>query len=145
MATHESRAYLIAYDIADPKRLVRVHRFLVKHAMALQYSVFAGVFTPFQVTAAVAGVRERIDAREDDVRIYPLPRRCYALTLGEQWTPEGVFLTDRRLMDLWRERLARQRECPPLDGEGCLASGRPATMAEADESAAAEESQEDTE
>jgi CRISPR-associated protein Cas2 len=113
VATHESRAFLIAYDIAEPKRLVRVHRFLTRHAMALQYSVFAGVLTPFQVAAAVAGLQERIDAREDDVRIYPLPRKCYALTLGAQWTPEGVFLTDRRLMELWRTRLAGHAESPP--------------------------------
>jgi len=144
MPTHESRAYLIAYDIADPKRLLRVHRFLVKHAMALQYSVFAGVFTPFQLTAAVTGLRDRIDAREDDVRIYPLPRRCYALTLGEQWAPEGVFLTDRRLMDLWRERLSQADESLLLEGQGCLPRGLAAAIGEAEGSAPLE-SQEDTE
>ncbi len=145
MATHEARAYLIAYDIADPKRLVRVHRFLVKHAMALQYSVFAGVFTPFQVTAAAAGVRERIDAREDDVRIYPLPRRCYALTLGEQWTPDGVFLTDRRLMDLWRTRLAGQTGGPPEETRAWRGSASSARMAEEENFPAFEGGHEDKE
>lgn len=145
MATHEARAYLIAYDIADPKRLVRVHRFLVKQAMALQYSVFAGVFTPFQVTAAAAGVRERIDEREDDVRIYPLPRRCYALTLGEQWTPEGVFLTDRRLIDLWRARLAGQNGGWPEETPGWRGSASPGRITEEGNFPAFEGGQEDKE
>jgi len=36
----EPHVYLISYDIADPRRLQRVHAFLRRHALPVQYSVF---------------------------------------------------------------------------------------------------------
>ena len=32
--------WIVAYDIASPRRLVRVHRFLKQRGLATQYSVF---------------------------------------------------------------------------------------------------------
>ena len=32
--------YLIGYDIADPKRLQRIHRRMTKYATPIQYSIF---------------------------------------------------------------------------------------------------------
>ena len=40
MALNTPRGWLITYDITNPKRLVRLHRFLVKQATPVQYSVF---------------------------------------------------------------------------------------------------------
>ena len=107
MSWTEPRAHLIAYDIADPKRLVRVHRYLKTVAVDVQYSVFAGVLAPRQMERVLREIDARIHPREDDVRVYPLPQRCHAVTLGRQHLPEGVFLTDERLMDLLVESLRR--------------------------------------
>ena len=71
MSYSERRNWLIAY-IADPLRLGRVHRFLKRHAIPVQYSVF--VFQGNQTTLdrILAGIVERIDTEADDVR-EPVP------------------------------------------------------------------------
>ena len=60
--------YLIGYDIADPKRLQRIHRRMTKYATPIQYSIFLfegseklltecltekmiSEFTPYPITA----------------------------------------------------------------------------------------------
>ncbi len=40
MSANHAREFIISYDIADPKRLSRIHRMLKRLAMPLQYSVF---------------------------------------------------------------------------------------------------------
>ncbi len=84
-------AFLICYDIADPRRLVRVHRFLLRHAMPVQYSVFVGRFSRTALRALMAGLAVRINARQDDVRIYRIPERPDLVRLGSAALPEGVF------------------------------------------------------
>jgi len=86
------RPYLIGYDIAEPRRLKRLHAFLKDRALPLQYSVFLGVFTPAEVDRTVAAIERRIDPRRDDVRLYPLARRTRIVTIGEAALPDGVFL-----------------------------------------------------
>ena len=81
--------YLICYDIADPRRLAKVHRFLAGEALPVQYSVFAGQFTPARLREVVGNLLGMIAADEDDVRIYPLPERCEAVFLGRR-PPEGT-------------------------------------------------------
>jgi CRISPR-associated protein Cas2 len=103
----EARAHLIAYDIADPKRLVRVHRYLKTVAVDVQYSVFAGLLSPRRMERVLREIDGRIHPREDDVRVYPLPQRCHAVTLGRQHLPQGVFLTEERLVELLVESLRR--------------------------------------
>lgn len=85
-------ACLICYDIADPKRLGRVHRFLMNAAVLVQYSVFTAVLTPPQQRQLMADLELLIDPREDDIRLYPLPDRVTPITLGQQFFPEGVML-----------------------------------------------------
>ena len=43
MADSQNGLYLIAYDIANPKRLSHVHRTLKKLGLPVQYSVFTVV------------------------------------------------------------------------------------------------------
>ncbi len=92
MAFNHPRQYLICYDIADRRRLVRVHRFLTTRAVALQYSVFSAVLRRRELEDILENLEERIDAREDDVRVYPLPDAPQATTIGRSFLPEGITL-----------------------------------------------------
>jgi CRISPR-associated protein Cas2 len=100
MSASEDRAWLVAYDIADVKRLVRVHRFLKQHALAVQYSVFATMRSERQMERVVAGVCAEMDGDEDDFRVYPLPALCETHVLGPGAFPRGIELVDRQLIQL---------------------------------------------
>lgn len=82
---------LLAYDIADPKRLVRVHKYLVGEMFPLQYSVFVGRLTPADVSRVIATLAHTIDPRRDDVRLYPLPESALIEHIGAPRLPEGLI------------------------------------------------------
>ncbi len=87
------RLYLIAYDISDPKRLARVHRFLKERALALQYSVFVLEGGEELRRTVQQGIEARIDPARDDVRIYALPEGVEVQPLGAaEPLPAGVVL-----------------------------------------------------
>lgn len=94
MALNEPRNWLIAYDIADPKRLQRVHRFLSSQAVPVQYSVFATRSSPMKTGLIRAGLAAIIDEREDDVRIYPVPEPADLAVLGKKAFPDGLSIID---------------------------------------------------
>ena len=94
MAIHLPRLYLVCYDIADPRRLQRVHRYLRGFGLPLQYSVFTLRLTQKRQQRLLHGLRQIIDEREDDVRIYPLPDKGERLSLGRQMLPEDVVLVE---------------------------------------------------
>ena len=93
--------HLICYDIADRKRLARLHRSLKRQAMALQYSVFLFTGSPRQLEALLAQLRQLIDPRHDDLRAYPLPERGPRLRLGKSPLPAGIQWS--ALPDAWRD------------------------------------------
>ncbi|RMF21205.1 MAG: CRISPR-associated endonuclease Cas2 [Deltaproteobacteria bacterium] len=74
--------YLIAYDITDPKRLRRIHRFMRRRAIPLQYSVFIASLTPGRLDELLLGAGRLIDELHDDVRCYALPTVTEVLALG---------------------------------------------------------------
>ena len=94
MALNQPLRYLIAYDIRNPKRLIRVHRFLRREGMPVQYSVFTAQLTQRKLDRVRDGLQSIIDERADDVRIYPLPSRLDASLLGRQMFPDDVMLLD---------------------------------------------------
>lgn len=94
MSFSDAHLYLICYDIADPVRLQRVHAFLRRHAMPVQYSVFLARLSERRLVQLLAEVAGRIDPRSDDVRAYPIPQDPEAVTLGRQYLPPGVLLAD---------------------------------------------------
>jgi CRISPR-associated protein Cas2 len=94
MAIHATRNHLVCYDIADPERLVKVHRSVKRWGIPLQYSVFLVPAAPSAIRDLVTELARLIDHREDDIRIYPLPIRLDMSLLGRQGLPEGIALTD---------------------------------------------------
>lgn len=92
MAQQQPAAHIIAYDIADPRRLSRIHRYLKKLAMPVQYSVFLIKCSAIQLADVIADLESMIDPKKDDVRIYTLPKKPEILTLGQQGLAEGIYL-----------------------------------------------------
>lgn len=81
---------LICYDIADPKRLGRLFRYLKKCAMPLQYSVFLFTGDDRQLARCLEKAVRLIDEKQDDLRAYPLPKRGFKARLGKAALPEGI-------------------------------------------------------
>jgi CRISPR-associated protein Cas2 len=106
MSVSERKAFLIAYDIADAKRLARVHRCLRNYAAPVQYSVFLGLMSERELDKVLGEVAGLIEGEEDDVRAYPVPERCEAVTLGRQYLPEGVLLAEEG----WQRILGAEKE-----------------------------------
>lgn len=90
MALNATRAWLIAYDIADPKRLVRVHRYLKSKAVPVQYSVFVTRASTSQIGDIRSALVGLIDPKADDVRIYQVPEKPQLVSLGCKAFPEGI-------------------------------------------------------
>ncbi len=90
--------WLVTYDIADPRRLGRVFRFLKKEGVPVQYSVFWVNCNAIKMAALIAQVRLLITANEDDVRAYRIPERSATVTIGRAiitddcWVVQQPFL-----------------------------------------------------
>ena len=78
--------------VTNPKRLVHLHRFLVKQATPVQYSVFHFEGSAAQMGRLMADIETRIDARTDDVRAYQLPEHLSIDTIGRGSLPGDTFL-----------------------------------------------------
>jgi CRISPR-associated protein Cas2 len=87
------RAYVIGYDIANPRRLQRVHREMCKHAAPLEYSVFLLVGDPRNKDLCLERLAALIKDGEDDVRCYPLPLRGFQGRVGRASLPAGIQWT----------------------------------------------------
>ena len=83
MALNRRMPILICYDIADPRRLQRLHRQLAKRALMVQYSVYYCELTQAGMERIKAMIAEHIDPTADDVRLYPLPDDFDITLLGE--------------------------------------------------------------
>ncbi len=84
--------YLVCYDIADPRRLQRVHRICKHHGIALQYSVFLFEGNRARVDALIAKLKEVIHEVEDDIRIYPLKNGANGIMIGVSPLPGDAWL-----------------------------------------------------
>ena len=92
MPANALRLHLLAYDIADPKRLVQVHRTVRRHGLPLQYSVFIVPATAAQLDGLLAELAGIIEPAADDIRVYPLPKDPDIIHYGRQWLAEGIQL-----------------------------------------------------
>jgi CRISPR-associated protein Cas2 len=59
--------YLVCYDIADPKRLRRVHELTLDHGARLQFSVYQCELSRMQLASFKAALAEVIHHTEDQV------------------------------------------------------------------------------
>ncbi len=66
------RRYLVAYDIADPKRLRKVHKEILSYGWAMQYSVFIADLDKIELLAMKSALGEVIHHNEDSVAIIDL-------------------------------------------------------------------------
>lgn len=75
--------YLVAYDIADPRRLGRVHRFMLGYKVGGQKSFYECWLTEGERAAVVSSLLDLIDPAEDRVHLFQLdPRmtpRCFGV------------------------------------------------------------------
>lgn len=69
---------VIAYDIPDNRRRLRVMRLLQDHGQRVQKSVFECDLAPRHYAALRARLEALLHPREDNVRYYPLCRACAA-------------------------------------------------------------------
>ena len=86
--------YLIGYDIADKRRLLRVHKEMIRHALPLQLSVFLFQGTREQLDRCLQALRTLIDEKQDDVRCYRLIAGMERYELGRRGFTDGQFVLD---------------------------------------------------
>lgn len=94
MALNQPKRWLIAYDLRDGRRIARVHRLLTKVAVPVQYSVFVARGSHNGMRQLARQVEDLIDARVDDVRLYPIPERPLIYTVGRAMLPDDALLLD---------------------------------------------------
>jgi CRISPR-associated protein Cas2 len=96
-------AWLIAYDIACPRRWRRVHAAVSREAWRLQYSLYWTPLDDRGIRDLAAVIGQAIDPRVDDVRFYAFPDDAWCRLWGPRPWAEGV--TDRftqRFAPCWR-------------------------------------------
>jgi CRISPR-associated protein Cas2 len=77
--------YFISYDIANPKRLIKVAKKLENFGIRIQYSFFECEMEKNQLELLKQSLLEIIDIKHDSLRIYPLCENCLKTvsTVGE--------------------------------------------------------------
>jgi CRISPR-associated protein Cas2 len=86
-------AFVIGYDISNPRRLMRIHRRMCRHAAPLEYSIFLLVGSSADKDRCLAEIGTLIRPREDDVRCYALPARGFQGRVGLASMPAGILWT----------------------------------------------------
>lgn len=88
--------YLLAYDIADERRLKQVHAYLKKRGLAAQKSVFFVHFSTPELDGVLGSLRRIIHANKDDVRVYPIGHPAQVWLSGVQPVQGGALLDPGR-------------------------------------------------
>ena len=83
--------YLVCYDIADPKRLAKVARYLERRLFRIQYSIFiAKDFGKEDIYLIADALEQLIDPREDDIRIYTIQES--GIAIGAAYDLDEIFI-----------------------------------------------------
>lgn len=89
-AASELRAWVVAYDVTDHRRLGRVHRAMCRHAVPIEYSVFWLVGTPTSRLRCLQEILPLLDGGQDDLRMYAIAARGFRMRLGAPVLPQGI-------------------------------------------------------
>lgn len=92
MPLNEIAAWIIAYDIAEPRRLARVCKAVLKTAAPVQYSLYMALATQNEMNALAMELSAIIHHAQDDVRIYRIPNAPEFYTIGVQRCPLPLIL-----------------------------------------------------
>lgn len=92
MAMNQPKSHIIAYDIADTRRLGRIHRYLKKIAVPVQYSVFLIPCSSARLQDIKEDLEQMIDPKKDDIRLYTLPENPDITVMGRQGAAPGIYL-----------------------------------------------------
>ncbi|MDR2677819.1 MAG: CRISPR-associated endonuclease Cas2 [Zoogloeaceae bacterium] len=84
--------YLVCYDIADPRRLRRVHRFLLGYKVGGQKSFYECWLTTGELSVVRRGLLERMDLTEDRAHIFQLDPRQHIQLFGSARKAPEVFM-----------------------------------------------------
>ncbi|MCS6781209.1 MAG: CRISPR-associated endonuclease Cas2 [Geminicoccaceae bacterium] len=93
--------WLVAYDVASPKRLGRVHRFMVRRGLPTQYSVFLVEADRAAIEELVGALARLVHPKQDDVRIFRLDP-TFGRSLGVGALPRFVLATPPRVPAILR-------------------------------------------
>ncbi len=88
--------YLLAYDIADPKRLVRIAKIMEAIGERVQDSVFEAYLNEAELTNLLKRVERVMVMEEDSLRIYLICAACRTkmrcVGLGQLTSPPSVII-----------------------------------------------------
>ena len=82
--------FLVAYDIADTKRVAKIGRFLSKIGVRIEYSIFYVSASKEEMTEIAMKINDIIEPNEDDVRIYEI--EDYGIALGKADLLDELFI-----------------------------------------------------
>lgn len=95
--------HLVTYDIADRRRLTRVHRHLRACGYCLQESVFLWHGDRRELERLQADLINMARESEDDLRCFPLARGHDIHWWGRPPLPRGVIITDGPPLRFWEK------------------------------------------
>lgn len=85
--------YLVCYDIANPRRLRQVHKFLLGYKVGGQKSFFECWLTSAELKDVRLGLRQRMENGEDRAHIFQLDPRQHTQCMGRAQPPNsGTFM-----------------------------------------------------
>jgi len=91
---------LVCYDIRKPRRLARIYRCMKEWGVPLQYSVFYCQLTKKDRRVMENELREIINNKADDVRVYGLKRNEPILFMGQKpFAEHGILMAGNLLLD----------------------------------------------
>ena len=95
-------AWLLAYDIMDPKRWRKVYSIAKTNGFRVQYSLFWLPIDLKRQQIIELQLGEIIDPFRDDVRFYPLSDKAWAWLTGPcPWQEDVYHIFARRFSPYW--------------------------------------------